>query len=103
MSIAETPNVPKSPVLIPRPTTPEASGWEVYLLVVIKSPYATVNGSNSAGKLTIEVPHDESVSIGCSAYYIVLVLDGFEGGPYKALHEVQLFGGLPTYVLVVGG
>ena len=70
--------------------------WEVYLLVVIKSPYATVNGSNSAGKLTIEVPHDESVSIGCSAYYIVLVLDGFEGGPYKALHEVQLFGGLPT-------
>ena len=42
--------------------------WEVYLLVVIKSPYATVNGSNSAGKETIEIPQDESDSIGCSAY-----------------------------------
>ncbi len=42
--------------------------WEVLLLVVIKSPYATVNGSNSAGKLTIEVSHGESVPIRCSAY-----------------------------------
>ena len=42
--------------------------WEVLLLVVIKSPYATVNGSNSAGKLTIEVSQGESVPIRCSAY-----------------------------------
>lgn len=42
--------------------------WEVLLLVVIKSPYATVNGSNSTGKLIIEVSQGESVPIGCSAY-----------------------------------
>ena len=48
--------------------------WEVYLLVVIKSPYATVNGSNSAGKRTIEIPQDESDSIGCSAYLSPLSL-----------------------------
>ena len=30
---------------------------------------AMVNGSNSASKYTIEVPHDESVSIGCSAQF----------------------------------
>ena len=47
--------------------------WEVYLLVVIKSPYATVNGSNSAGKRTIEIPQDESDSIGCSAYLSLLL------------------------------
>ena len=46
--------------------------WEVLLLVVIKSPYATVNGSNSAGKLTIEVSQGESVPIRCSAYNMAL-------------------------------
>ena len=30
-----------------------------------------------------------------SSAYIRLVLDGLEGGPYKALHKVQLFGGVP--------
>lgn len=69
--------------------------WEVLLLVVIKSPYATVNGSNSTGKLTIEVSHGESVPIRCSAHYILLVLDGIEGAPYKRVHIVQLYGGVP--------
>ena len=69
--------------------------WEVFLLVVIKSPCATVNGSNSAGKYTIEVSRGESVPIRCSAHYILLVLDGLEGAPYKRVHEVQLFGGVP--------
>ena len=69
--------------------------WEVFLLVVIKSPCATVNGSNSAGKYTIEVSHGESVPIRCSAHYMLLVLDGFEGAPYKRVHKVQLFGGVP--------
>ena len=35
-------------------------------------PLATVNGSNSAGNKAIEVPQDESVSIGCSASYMGL-------------------------------
>ena len=51
--------------------------WEVLLLVVIKSPYATVNGSNSAGKLTIEVSQGESVPIRCSAYLWRVVRVGF--------------------------
>lgn len=26
---------------------------------------------------------------------MLLVLDGFEGAPYKRVHKVQLFGGVP--------
>ena len=77
-------------------TVPLVVLWEVFLLVVIKSPCATGNGSNSAGKTTIEVPQDESVSIGCSAQYMHPVLDGFESASYKRVHKVQLFGGVPT-------
>lgn len=32
---------------------------------------------------------------GTDSSYIRLVLDGLEGWPYKPLHKVQLFGGVP--------
>lgn len=36
--------------------------------------------------------------------YMESVLDGFEGGPYKALHIVQLYGSLPAmHSYKVGG
>ena len=34
-------------------------------------------------------------------HHILLLLDGIEGAPYKRVHKVQLFGGVPAYALVI--
>ena len=48
-------------------------------------PLATVNGSNSAGKTTIEIPPGESAPIGCSATDYVLLTPLIGSAPLEDL------------------
>ena len=49
---------------------PQGRGFESHRGSHNNNIAAMVNGSNSASKYTIEAPHDESESIGCSAALI---------------------------------